>query len=43
MIDGFYRAHIQLIEDNACCRKLLYIFFNSSRPKAQLRVIGLIW
>ena len=43
MIDRFYCAHIQLIENNACCRKLLYIFFDSSRPKAHLRVIGFTW
>ena len=43
MIHSFYCAHIQLVENNPCCRKLHYIFFNSSRPKAHLRVIGLIW
>ena len=43
MIDCFYCAHIQLVENNACCRKLLDILFNSSRPKAQLRVVSLTW
>jgi len=43
MIDCSYCAHIELIENNACFRKLLYIVFNRSRPKAHLRMIGLIW
>ena len=43
MIHRFYCAHIQLIENNARCRNLLYIAFNSCGPKADLRVIGLIW